>query len=94
MQSIINGVRVTCVEDITEPEATEYANDEIKLWAAKGKELSSIFITLDGEEVVIEAKEKSPIRRVRRITGYLSEVNSFNDAKRSELADRVSHVKI
>jgi len=35
----------------------EYANDEIRLWADKGKELSSIFITLDGEEVVIEAKE-------------------------------------
>ena len=57
MQKLINGVRVTCIEDIPEPEAMEYAKDEIRLWADKGKELSSIFITLDGEEGVIEAKE-------------------------------------
>lgn len=31
------------------------------------------------------------IKRVRRITGYLSTVDRFNDAKRAELRDRVSH---
>ena len=31
------------------------------------------------------------IRRVRRITGYLSTVDRFNDAKRAELADRRPH---
>jgi ribonucleoside-triphosphate reductase len=31
------------------------------------------------------------IRRVRRITGYLSEVENFNDAKITELRQRVSH---
>ena len=31
------------------------------------------------------------IRRVRRITGYLSTVDRFNDAKKSELRDRVVH---
>jgi anaerobic ribonucleoside-triphosphate reductase len=31
------------------------------------------------------------IRRVRRITGYLSTVDRFNDGKRAELADRVCH---
>jgi len=88
LQSIINGVRVTYCEDITEQEAAEYVNEEIKLWADNGKELSSIFITVDGDEAVIEGKEKSPIRRIRRITGYLSEVTNFNDAKRNELVDR------
>ena len=34
----------------------------------------------------------SSIRRVRRITGYLSTVERFNDAKRAELDNRVSHV--
>jgi len=91
MQKLINGVRVTCVEDIPETEATVYANEEIRLWADKGKQLSSIFITMDGNEVVIEAKERSPIRRIRRITGYLSEVTNFNDGKRNELADRRNH---
>ncbi|WP_019879065.1 anaerobic ribonucleoside-triphosphate reductase [Succinispira mobilis] len=32
------------------------------------------------------------VRRVRRITGYLSTINNFNDAKRCELHDRVNHV--
>jgi ribonucleoside-triphosphate reductase (formate) len=31
------------------------------------------------------------IRRIRRITGYLSTVDRFNDAKRSELKDRAPH---
>jgi len=91
MQKLINGVRVSCVEDIPELEAMEYANDEIRLWAEKGKEISSIFITLDGYMIVIDAKERSPIRRIRRITGYLSEVTNFNDGKRNELADRRNH---
>ena len=32
------------------------------------------------------------IRRVRRITGYLSTMERFNDAKQAELRDRVTHV--
>lgn len=35
--------------------------------------------------------EDSPFTRVRRITGYLSELQNFNDAKRSEEAQRVKH---
>jgi anaerobic ribonucleoside-triphosphate reductase len=31
------------------------------------------------------------ISRIRRITGYLAPLDRFNDAKRSELAERVSH---
>lgn len=33
----------------------------------------------------------SDIRRIRRITGYLSTVDRFNDAKRAELKDRRAH---
>ncbi len=33
----------------------------------------------------------SDIRRIRRITGYLSTVDRFNDAKRAELKDRSAH---
>ena len=33
------------------------------------------------------------IRRVRRITGYLSSVDRFNDAKKAELGDRKAHIK-
>ncbi len=31
--------------------------------------------------------------RMRRITGYLSPTNRWNNAKRSELKDRVSHME-
>lgn len=31
--------------------------------------------------------------RVRRITGYLSSTNRWNNAKKAELADRVGHVE-
>lgn len=34
----------------------------------------------------------SAIRRVRRITGYLSTVDRFNDAKQAELRDRSTHI--
>jgi ribonucleoside-triphosphate reductase len=33
------------------------------------------------------------INRIRRITGYFSTVDRFNDAKVAELNDRVSHVR-
>lgn len=33
------------------------------------------------------------IRRIRRITGYLSTVDRFNDAKQAELRNRVGHLK-
>jgi ribonucleoside-triphosphate reductase len=42
-------------------------------------------------ESVCPACQSGSIRRVRRITGYLSTVDRFNDAKRAELADRVAH---
>lgn len=32
------------------------------------------------------------IRRVRRITGYLSTIDRFNEGKKSELSDRVAHI--
>lgn len=46
---------------------------------------------LDGEEIIVKATEKSPIRRVRRITGYLSSIDNFNDAKVAECRSRVTH---
>ena len=33
-----------------------------------------------------------PIRRIRRITGYFSTVDRFNDAKKAELRDRIVHI--
>ena len=35
---------------------------------------------------------KGNISRVRRITGYLSTLDQFNDAKKAEVAHRVKHM--
>lgn len=54
--------------------------EEVEYWVADGN-----------GELEIRAYEKSPIKRIRRITGYLAEVDCWNDAKQAELKDRVAH---
>lgn len=88
---IINGVTVVAEEDITEEEITAIVSEELQLWKQKGKELGKVTLSLDGEEIVVKAVERSPIRRIRRITGYLSTEDRFNAAKQAELTDRVAH---
>lgn len=72
-------------------EITTIVEEEINLWKEQRKDLGRVQLTLDGENVVVKAVEKSPIRRVRRITGYLSNMENFNDAKQDELAQRYKH---
>ena len=90
---IINGISVQMPESMAKEEAAHYVVDELVLWRANGKEINHIELSLDGNEVIVKAYEKSPIKRVRRITGYLSTTENFNDAKRSELHDRVTHFR-
>ena len=68
--------------------------NECLLWREKGKTLAKIQITRYGDDIVIAAHERSPIRRVRRITGYLSNIDNFNDAKKQECEKRVSHFDV
>lgn len=59
-----------------------------------GQEIEYIIAHLDGDYVNLEYKVKPiPFEHIRRITGYLSEVHQFNDAKQAELGDRVKHLK-
>lgn len=53
--------------------------------------LVELELALDGDYVVIKPRYNT-ISRIRRITGYLSEVNNFNHAKKSEEHDRVKHI--
>lgn len=57
------------------------------------KYITSIEFTVDGEYVDVNYKyEVVPIERIRRITGYLvGGLDRFNDAKKSEVKDRVKH---
>jgi hypothetical protein len=93
IMNVLN-VIVKYPDDMPEKEAKEYVKQEIALWLQESpdKRIGGIVLEIDGDDVIIKAIEKSPIRRVRRITGYLSVQENFNDSKRAELKDRVSHV--
>lgn len=91
---IINGVSVTADPALSNEEIVTVVEAEIAEWTKTGKALARVELSLDGDEILVRAVEKSPVRRVRRITGYLSSVDNFNDAKRSECQDRKVHIAI
>ena len=72
---------------------------EIQAYVDRGRErlptskLIALDITVDGDEVELQyTYDDRPFERIRRITGYLvGTLDRFNDAKRAEILDRVSH---
>jgi anaerobic ribonucleoside-triphosphate reductase activating protein len=80
--------------EIAEVQVREILEEEKARFAARGKKLARVELTADGEEVVIRATELSPIRRVRRITGYLAPTDNWNAAKQAELRDRVTQANL
>lgn len=97
---IVNGVNLKYPPDLSEQEALEILAKEIMCWQREytHKTLGEVEIEVgqddEGEYLEITAKEKSSIRRIRRITGYLAPIQSFNDAKQRELEDRYSHLTL
>ncbi|MDU2064324.1 MAG: anaerobic ribonucleoside-triphosphate reductase [Sporomusaceae bacterium] len=89
---IIDGVTVVADAELTQQEIETVVGNEQKLWAEKHKELAAVELSLQNDNIVVKAWEKSPVRRVRRITGYLSNIENFNDAKQAELAHRQVHM--
>lgn len=89
MKVIVDGV-----VHITEKLKNDIIEEERHYWQSKGKEVGEVRISKDKDndaKVVIASLPKQNIKRVRRITGYLSAVENFNDAKRAELNDRAVH---
>ena len=87
-----NGTRIEYPDDMSAVEMRYYAEVGKKEWVSKGKSiaiLGKIEITIDGGDVLINPLPH--ITRVRRITGYLSTEDRFNDGKLAELKDRVNH---
>lgn len=79
---------------ITEKLKSDIIEEERHYWQSKGKEVGEVRISKDKEndtKVVVASLPKQKIKRVRRITGYLSAVENFNDAKRAELKERAHH---
>lgn len=89
----IQGITINADSALSVQEIEQVTLQQIQEWEQMGKELASLNLQLEGEDIVVQAIEKSPIRRVRRITGYLSNIENFNDAKKAECHDRFVHVK-
>ena len=87
----IDGVKVIADPVLSTEEIQYFVAEEKRLWQSKNKQLGQLELGLDGEEVILKGTEKSTIRRIRRITGYLSSIDNFNDAKIAECRARVTH---
>lgn len=82
-------------EGLSAEQILDIVEESKQEFAAKGKQIAMVVISPDPEDpeqVIVKTVEKSPIKRIRRITGYLSTEDRFGDAKKAELDDRVSHV--
>ena len=88
---IVDGLPVTAPNSIGIDEVKTIIAEERLQWQATGKEPGRCDIYIDGEYVCIKTVEKSPVRRVRRICGYLTQMENFNDAKKAELKARRAH---
>lgn len=85
-------MRIVADPGLHPDEVKYWVENEIEEWKKMGKEIAEISLFLEANELVIEAVEKSPIKRVRRITSYLSNIENFNEAKRAECEDRMIHM--
>lgn len=75
-------------EDHSLPEAYAYGMAALRLQPETG----SVRIRFDGEDAVLECVSYKPkFERLRRITGYLSNADRWNQGKMAELRDRVMH---
>ena len=88
---VVNGIQVIADPRLSREEISQYIAEEKQLWDSRSKQLGHVELRIEQDEVVVKAMEKSPIRRVRRITGYLSSIDNFNDAKVAECTDRTNH---
>lgn len=77
---------------MTQEQAWIHAEEEKQFYWEKRLAVGEVNITEDAEGYVLHSKEASPIVRLRRITGYVSPVTQWNNAKQGELRDRVKHM--
>lgn len=82
MRYTIDGIEVRA--DVPEEEAREYVK-------RAPKHTTAMKVESDGNYVNIWYYDRVPFERIRRVTGYLSSVDRWNNGKKAELADRVKH---
>ena len=88
MRFLFNQVMVDCPDSMPVTEAEEYVKEQLGIMPCR--KLVELDIRLDGDDVLLEPHYDS-IVRVRRITGYLSTISRFNDAKKDETKSTVKH---
>ena len=88
---VINDIQVTIIGDEISSEELSIYLTQIQL--KQKRKMIKADITVDSEYIDVKyALEDVPFERIRRITGYLVGATSrWNNAKQSELHDRVCH---
>ena len=92
----INGVQVVFDFPAKEAQLKEHLEETAKHAGCKVSELASVTLTMqeNGDIDVDYTLVPRKFERIRRITGYLvGTVDRWNNAKRSELNDRVKHAQ-
>lgn len=83
------GVQVTHPEEMSQEEAAAYVENQLHFMP--NRPLQALDLSIEGNEVLLRPHYNT-INRVRRITGYLSTIKNFNDAKKAEAHDRIKHI--
>ena len=91
MTAHFKNIQITYPDTMSYEEALSYVNEELELNPTK--RLKTLEIKLCSETEVTIIPQYDTINRVRRITGYLSNLPNFNDAKKAEANDRVKHMQ-
>lgn len=86
----LDNVEITVPADMCDEEIMQYIA-HVRQGEPK-RTLKTLTIELDGEDVNLRSTfTVVPFTRLRRVTGYLSTLSRFNNAKRHEEADRTKH---
>ena len=92
IKQVVLGVPVVISGDVSEQEVNYWVEKEIAQNDPEKRKITCIRITeVSTEEVDVKITTEGVVRRVRRITGYLSDINNFNESKKAELFDRYTH---
>lgn len=84
-------IKVVGLDDFTEDEAQSYVN-YVRERISDPLESLEVKLCEDGKIDLNYKAQGEKFERIRRITGYLTgDLNSWNNAKRSEESERVKH---
>ena len=90
---LVNGVQVTSIglENFSEEEAKSYI-EYVQSRVENPLKVLEVKLCEDGKVDLNYKTQGEKFERIRRITGYLTgDLNSWNNAKRSEEHERVKH---